>query len=174
MSRRPERDLISYSNQSPSSATSNAFLPEAKSGMASVLKDRWEQPGGEERQYRGQRVKNSPTLAQLQSRSERQSERKTGFVYAAQKELQKKHHDAKSKVHGVSGIGGGVSLWPAMDDMRLSRGEVNLLMVVCGVLIVATMSVFLACHGEYALSLWVCECTSCVSVCAHLTEFCRF
>ena len=170
MSRRPERDLISYSNQSPSSATSNAFLPEARSGMASVLKDRWE-----ERQYREQRVKNSPTLAQLQSRSERQSERKAGFVYAAQKELQKKHHDAKSKVHGVSGIGGGVSLWPAMDDMRLSRGEVNLLMVVCGVLIVATMSVFLACHGECALSLWVCECTctSCVSVCTCLSEFCR-
>ena len=122
------------------------------------MKEHWEQQrAGEERggSSRESRVKNSPTLAQLQSRSERQSERKTGFVYSAQKELQRKHHDAKSKVHGVSGLGGGVSLWPAMDDMRLTSGEVNWLLFVCGLLVVGTMSTFLACHGEYALHLHV-------------------
>ena len=94
-----------------------------------------------------QRVRGSPTLAHLQSRSE--DGRPGGFVQAAQRELEKKHHRAKSRVHaGVSGIGGGVSLWPAMDDMRLSGSEVNWLVIVCGVLIVGTMSVFLVCHGE--------------------------
>ena len=94
--------------------------------------------------YRG-----SPTLVQLQSRS-KESRGSGGLVYTAQRELEKKHHHAKSRVHaGVSGIGGGVSLWPAMDDMRLSSSEVNWLVVVCGVLVIGTMSVFLACHGKY-------------------------
>ena len=96
---------------------------------------------------RANAVRSSPTLAQLQSKSE--DGKLGGFVHAAQRELEKKHHHAKSRVHaGVSGIGGGVSLWPAMDDMRLSGSEVNWVVVVCGVLIVGTMSVFLACHGE--------------------------
>lgn len=94
------------------------------------------------------RVKNSPVLSQLHSRSEKLDGKKSGFVHAAQQELEKKHHDAKSKVHGVSGLGGGVSMWPAMDDMRLSRREVNWLVIACGVLVIATMSVFLACHGQ--------------------------
>ena len=90
---------------------------------------------------------NSPTLAHLRSKMDKG--RQSGYVNAAQKELMKKHHEAKSRVHSVSGVGGGVSMWPSMDDMRLARGEANRLVIFCGVLILGTMSVFLACHGEW-------------------------
>ncbi len=75
--------------------------------------------------------------------------RQSGYIYAAQRELMKKHHEAKSRVGAVSGVGGGVSMWPAMDDMRLTRKEANWLVIGCGVLILGTMSVFLACHGGW-------------------------
>ena len=79
--------------------------------------------------------------------------RQSGYIYAAQRELMKKHHEAKSRVHSVSGVGGGVSLWPAMDDMRLTRREANWLVISCGLLILGTMSVFLACHGGW--TMWI-------------------
>ena len=30
--------------------------------------------------------------------------RQSGYVYAAQRELMKKHHEAKSRIHSVSGV----------------------------------------------------------------------
>lgn len=148
-----KRGLFSKANSAPSPYGNSRIAHEPSGDInggvpSSALRDHWEKHEagvrGEAEQPGQSRPKNSPTLAQLQSRSERRS----GYVHAAQRELQKKHHDAKSKVHGMSGIGGGVSLWPAMDDMRLSTREVNWLVVVCVLLIVATMTVFLACHGE--------------------------
>ena len=167
-------------NYLSSSSTNNAeTIPPAKqikSGVASVLasfpspsrargpgeavtpRDRWENHDAavEQRAPTPNRVKNSPILSQLQSRSDmlhQQDGKKVGFVYAAQRELEKKHHDAKSKVHRMSGLGGGVSMWPAMDDMRLSRREVNWLVVSCGLLVIATMSVFLVCHGQFIIKI---------------------
>ena len=137
----------SKAHYSPLSIVNSESAPFPGDGNGfSSTRHHWERermPGDQ----RANSVRGSPTLAQLQSRSE--DGKPGGFVHAAQRELEKKHHRAKSRVHaGVSGIGGGVSLWPAMDDMRLSGSEVNWLVVVCGVLIVGTMSVFLACHGE--------------------------
>lgn len=140
---------------SPPRSTKAETIPpvkQVKSGVASV-RDQWENHDAAV-EPRAPRVKNSPILSQLQSRSgiqHQQDGKKVGFVYAAQRELERKHHDAKSKVHGMSGLGGGVSLWPAMDDMRLSRREVNWLVISSGVLVIATMSVFLACHGQFIM-----------------------
>ena len=151
------RRLLSKENVPPSSSAINAETVlasplEPRSRIASV-RDQWEQQNFDKRGLQVPRGKNSPTLTQLQSKSDNEHNRKSGYVYAAQRELLKKHHEAKSRVHGMSGIGGGVSLWPAMDDMRLSRREVNWLVVVCGILVVGTVSIFLACHGEYR-KLW--------------------
>ena len=83
-----------------------------------------------------------------------------GTVYAAQRELIKRHYEAKSKIDGISGIGGGVSLWPAMDDMRLSGSDTVRLAVLCVVLVVATLTVFYSFHGSlyqyvfYSISRW--------------------
>lgn len=71
-----------------------------------------------------------------------------GTVYAAQRELVKRHYEAKSKIDGISGIGGGISLWPAMDDMRLSGSDTVRLAVFCVVLVVATLAVFYSFHGN--------------------------
>lgn len=71
-----------------------------------------------------------------------------GTVYAAQRELIKRHYEAKSKIDGISGIGGGISLWPAMDDMRLSGSDTVRLAVLCVVLVVATLTVFYSFHGS--------------------------
>lgn len=97
--------------------------------------------------YLNQKINHCPTHPHLQSSNMDRPQWQSGYVYAAQRELMKKHHEAKSRVHSVSGVGGGVSMWPAMDDMRLTRREANWLVVSCGVLIIGTMSVFLACHG---------------------------
>lgn len=57
--------------------------------------------------------------------------------------LERLHHEAKSK----DGVGGGVSLWPAMDDMRLSREDVWRLAAVCVSLLAVTMVMFNFYHG---------------------------
>ena len=87
-------------------------------------------------------------LAHLQSNMDQAGGRQSGNVYAIQRKLMAEHHKAKSKVHSSAGVGGGVSMWPSMDDMRLTRREANLLVLFCGVLILGTMSIFLICHGK--------------------------
>ena len=100
------------------------------------------------------RARDSPTLAQLKTQSDSHPEICTKnthlgtAVFAAQRELSRKHHEAKSKVEGLSGLGGGVSLWPAMDDMRLSEEDTRLLVILCGMLVVATVAIFFSCHGR--------------------------
>ena len=69
-------------------------------------------------------------------------------VYATQRELAKRHYEAKSKLDGISGIGGGVSMWPAMDDMRLTSADTVRLAAICVVLVLTTVAVFYAFHGR--------------------------
>ena len=69
-------------------------------------------------------------------------------VKATQLELMKKHQEAKSKVNSVAGTGGGISMWPAMDDMRLSLKEVIELIVRSLILIVLSVTVFVYLHGK--------------------------
>ena len=76
-------------------------------------------------------------------------------MYAAQRELVKRHYEAKSKIDGISGIGGGISLWPAMDDMRLSGSDTVRLAVLCVVLAVATLTVFYSFHGSLCQCVFV-------------------
>ena len=71
----------------------------------------------------------------------------TGSVQSTQKDLIRKHQEAKSRVNYVSGVGGGVSLWPAMDDMRLSCNEVIVLLVSSLSLMLITGAIFLFLHG---------------------------
>ena len=68
-----------------------------------------------------------------------------GKVHFLREELGRLHQQAKSNVGNLAG--GGVSLWPEMDDMRLSRWEVWRLFAVCGVLSVCTGTFFFFFHG---------------------------
>ena len=98
----------------------------------------------------------SPTLAQLKRRTEDLSEEErpaSGVVYAMQRALEKKHHEAKSRLEGVSGVGGGVSMWPTMEDMRLSRSDALQLAYLSLVLVGTTGLVFWMCHGQSASSV---------------------
>ena len=64
-------------------------------------------------------------------------------VQTLRQRLNRLHHEAKSK----DGVGGGVSLWPAMDDMRLSKEDVWRLVAVCVSLVVVTVTMFNFYHG---------------------------
>ncbi len=71
-------------------------------------------------------------------------------VQELREELDRRHHQAKSNhlKDGVAGAGGGVSLWPAMDDMRLSREEMWKLAGLCVALVIGTWAIFHFYHGE--------------------------
>lgn len=71
-------------------------------------------------------------------------------VQELREELDRRHHQAKSNLKdGASaGAGGGVSLWPAMDDMRLSKEEVWKLAGLCVLLVACTWATFHFYHGE--------------------------
>ena len=60
--------------------------------------------------------------------------------------LADKHHSAKSRVQGL-GVGGGVSIWPQMDNMRLTRPEVLCLIASSVVFMVITIHLFYQLHG---------------------------
>lgn len=115
-------------------------------GRTAAMKDHWEsfQPETEA-------TRDSPMLAQLKDACAEMKRPAMGAVYAAQRELVRKHYEAKSRIDGISGIGGGVSMWPAMDDMRLSRGDTLKLFVICVGLLAATVAVFYSFHGEESL-----------------------
>ena len=102
----------------------------------------------------------SPTLVQLQRESAKKERPARGSVMARQRELERLHHEAKSRLEGVGGIGGGVSLWPAMDDMRLSRSDAVQLAFLCLSLILSTTAVFFMCHGTGSRGspLLICSC----------------
>ncbi|XP_074660716.1 uncharacterized protein LOC141913154 [Tubulanus polymorphus] len=82
----------------------------------------------------------SPGLAQLRNTPGSRLKEK-------QKILTQKHQEAKGKLDAVN-VGGGISLWPEMENMRLTKQEVVNLMAVCLLLLLATISLFQWLHGE--------------------------
>ena len=68
-----------------------------------------------------------------------------GKVYAMRQKLIQKHYDTKCR---VGGIGGGVSIWPAMDDMRLSRHDAAKVFLSCSLLVISTALLFVFLHGN--------------------------
>lgn len=116
-----------------------------------AMKERWDGQPLNTTDLVSSASRESPTLAQLKRRTEDWSEEgrpASGVVYATQRVLERKHHEAKSRLEGISGVGGGVSMWPAMDDMRLSRSDALQLACLSLVLVGATGVVFWMYHGQ--------------------------
>ncbi|XP_071794243.1 uncharacterized protein [Asterias amurensis] len=80
----------------------------------------------------------SPSLRQLRMTP--------GRALQKQKILERKHHEAKSRAHTL-GIGGGISLWPQMENMRLTQREVAALTGVSAALVVGVVFLFHYLHG---------------------------
>ena len=123
--------------------------------MVASIKDRWEQcqlTDSFTTTMATSSARESPTLVQLKTNSSGCPEEGKPFkgstVYAAQQELVRKHHEAKSKIGCISGLGGGISIWPAMDDMRLTWDDTARLVAVCVTLVVVTIATFHWFHGE--------------------------
>lgn len=76
-----------------------------------------------------------------------------GRVHKDRHTLISKHLDTKHNMDRLS-VGGGVSLWPDMEDMRLSLIEILKLGALCFLLFVVVMMIFSKLHGEcYMVSL---------------------
>lgn len=60
--------------------------------------------------------------------------------------LMKKHEDARKQADKLN-VGGGVTLWPEMEDMRLSQGEIIRLSLGCVGLLLVTLATFSKLHG---------------------------
>ncbi|XP_013404264.1 uncharacterized protein LOC106169370 isoform X2 [Lingula anatina] len=83
--------------------------------------------------------KTSPGLARL---------RKTpACIKARQQSLIRKHQVAKDKIDNLN-VGGGVSMWPQMETMRLTQGETLQLLAVCIGLFTSTVVLFYFLHGS--------------------------
>ncbi|XP_048382230.2 uncharacterized protein LOC125450280 [Stegostoma tigrinum] len=78
--------------------------------------------------------------------------RMTPGLQQKQKILQEKHLKAKSSLDKIP-VGGGVSLWPDMDDMRLTKREVVVLAISSLLLIFAVIILFEYLHGPLQLHL---------------------
>ena len=112
-----------------------------------AMKDRWEHSQLES-DSRGRESESRLKENLSEGRGSAAVTRGPGTVYAAQRELVRKHYEAKSKIDRISGIGGGVSIWPAMDDMRLSQADAIKMAFICAALVVATMVTFYCFHGQ--------------------------
>lgn len=116
------------------------------SGKIAAIRDKWD----EQVQIRSQTI---PTLIQLQKKNEvsvkKEQSVRGSTVFERQRILERLHHEAKSRVDGVGGVSGGVSLWPSMDDMRLSRNDAIHLICLCLFLMIVTCAVFIMYHGKY-------------------------
>lgn len=100
----------------------------------------------------------SPTLMGLRRASVAESDdtggrgratRVQSNVEAKQRVLATKHQNAKSSACQVVGVGGGVTMWPGMDDMRLSQRETVQLTAVAVCLIAGSMCLFIYMHGVW-------------------------
>ncbi|XP_072452083.1 uncharacterized protein [Chiloscyllium punctatum] len=78
--------------------------------------------------------------------------RMTPGLQQKQKILQEKHLKAKSSLDKIP-VGGGISLWPDMDDMRLTKREVLVLAISSLLLIFAVVTLFEYLHGPLLLHL---------------------
>ncbi|XP_022086969.1 uncharacterized protein LOC110977291 [Acanthaster planci] len=86
----------------------------------------------------------SPSLRQLRMTP--------GRALQKQKILERKHHEAKSRAHSL-GVGGGVSLWPQMENMRLTQREVAVLAAASLFLGAGVVLLFHYLHGTTLDSL---------------------
>ena len=71
-----------------------------------------------------------------------------GVFKARQDLLIRKHESARNRSDSLS-VGGGVSLWPDMQRMRLTRAEGGALVVISMALVVLSVIVFTLIHGKY-------------------------
>ncbi len=62
--------------------------------------------------------------------------------------LLKKHQEAKNRSDTLR-VGGGISIWPEMDNMRLTQTEIITLAVTSITLAILTVCTFTAIHGLY-------------------------
>ena len=94
----------------------------------------------------------SPTLMRLRSSSAAEpcdtkrrgkATKLDSNIEAKQRVLTSKHLSAKSG----PGVGGGITMWPGMDDMRLSQRETLQLTAVALCLIVGNLCLFMYLHG---------------------------
>ncbi|XP_066567541.1 uncharacterized protein LOC136755075 [Amia ocellicauda] len=69
-----------------------------------------------------------------------------------QQVLQQKHQKAKASLDKLA-VGGGVSLWPEMDNMRLTKAEGCVLFISCVLMSFAVFIVFRYLHGPLLMSL---------------------
>ena len=96
----------------------------------------------------------SPTLSKLREGDTEDTQgvmpkRGDSKITAKQRELVRKHQEAKSNLEKCPGIGGGVTMWPAMDDMRLSKRETLRLLMLSAFIIVGCTVVFFYLHGMH-------------------------
>lgn len=61
--------------------------------------------------------------------------------------LVRKHEETRRKVDSLN-IGGGVSMWPEMDSMRMSTDEIYRLSGFCVILVLVVVAVFAFLHGK--------------------------
>nr|XP_022333283.1 uncharacterized protein LOC111130474 [Crassostrea virginica] len=86
----------------------------------------------------------SPTLQKLRDTP--------GRVNKDRHTLISKHLDTRHNMDRLS-VGGGVSLWPDMEDMRLSLTEILKLGAVCAMLFVLVILIFNKLHGDVVQNL---------------------
>ncbi|XP_066296613.1 uncharacterized protein [Branchiostoma lanceolatum] len=80
--------------------------------------------------------------------------RDTPALKTKQRLLEKKHHAAKSNAASLC-VGGGVSLWPQMDNMRLTRRETVALTTWCVGLVLVVQALFSYLHGHVIRKLHI-------------------
>jgi hypothetical protein len=90
----------------------------------------------------------SPTLSKLRGGAEREAVGVESKIAAKQRELTRKHQEAKSNIENCPGLGGGVTLWPTMNDMRLSKRETIHLVFLSTFLTIGCIAVFYSLHGS--------------------------
>lgn len=121
----------------------------AVSEKIAAIRDRWSENSHDYKSTES--TVKSPTLIQLQKENQASAKKEKkvagNMVQSKQRELERLHHEAKSRVEAVGGVGGGVSLWPAMDDMRLSKSDAIQLIFFCLFLVLSTSALFFILHG---------------------------
>lgn len=83
-----------------------------------------------------------------------------GRVVKDRQLLMKKHLEARQKADTLH-IGGGFTLWPNMDDMRLNKQEGIQLLLTCVLLFCFVIFAFYKIHGKTAISHHKVQSSSC-------------
>jgi hypothetical protein len=66
--------------------------------------------------------------------------------------LVRKHEETRRKVDSLN-VGGGVSMWPEMDSMRMSTEEIYKLSGFCLIMVIIVDAIFIGLHGKIYFSL---------------------